>query len=59
MVTLHNWLIGSLCIIVSISHLGVEGKTLVLIAPIPGHRTPFYFYVRFNNLLLSYPIYMI
>ena len=30
-----------LCVILVISHFGFEGKTLVLLAPDPGHRLTF------------------
>ena len=44
----------SLCIkticILFISHFGLEGETLVLIAPVPGHCLPFYFLFIYHEL---------
>ena len=42
----YSLLVLCLFAILAMSHFGVEGKTLVLIAPVPGHCLPFYLYKR-------------
>ena len=47
----HN---EALFVILFVSHLGFEGRTVVLTAPVHGHFLPFTFLIRYENTPMQY-----